>query len=148
MHSTLWKYSTSWKFSLHSVYIFGKDWNFWTKFQSTDLSFNRNILAPLNWKFKTCAHVRIPIVIYKYLDFMCIFSLHWRYVLMNDLGQWFYELDCMSFSKNLLWSVICTYYVQMSTLLVKVDMFSKGWHFAQQKVFPGRVTWSHSWLYL
>ena len=28
VHSTWWKYSTSWKFSLHFVYIFRTSWNF------------------------------------------------------------------------------------------------------------------------
>ena len=52
-------HSTSWKFSLYFVYIFIADWNFLTKFCSSDPSFNRNILTPLYLKSETSAHAQL-----------------------------------------------------------------------------------------
>ena len=49
-------HSTSLKFSVHFVYIFGMDWGFAIKFGSSDPSFNRNILRSLYLKFKASAH--------------------------------------------------------------------------------------------
>ena len=34
-------------------------------------------------------------------------SLHWGYSLINEVGQWFYQLGNMNFSKNVLRSVYC-----------------------------------------
>ena len=61
VHSTLRKYSTSWKCSLHFVDIFRADWKFLIKFCSSDPSFNRNILRFQHLKFQTCAHAHIAI---------------------------------------------------------------------------------------
>ena len=47
VHSTSWKFSNSWKFGLYFVYIFIADWNFLTKFCSSNPSFNINILRSL-----------------------------------------------------------------------------------------------------
>ena len=44
VHSTWWKYSTSWKFSLHFVYIFRTSWNSLILFCSSNPSYKRNIL--------------------------------------------------------------------------------------------------------
>ena len=52
-------YSTSWKISLHFVYIFRTDWNFLIKFCSSDTSFDRNILTFLYLKFKTSVNVKV-----------------------------------------------------------------------------------------
>ena len=52
----LWKFSTSLKFGLYFAYIFITDWNFLTKFCSSDPSFNRNILTSLNLKSETSRH--------------------------------------------------------------------------------------------
>ena len=64
VHFILWKYSTSWKYSLYFVYIFRMCWNFLIKFCSSDPSFDRNILRFLYLKFKTSAHAHITIAYY------------------------------------------------------------------------------------
>ena len=44
------------------------------------------------------------------------------YILINEVGQWFYQLDHVTFWKNIFWFVNCAmffyqiYFVQMSTL--------------------------------
>ena len=51
-----------------------------------------------------------------------VLDLDWGYILINEVGQRFYELDHVTFSKNIFWSVNCTlffyqiYSAQMSTL--------------------------------
>ena len=52
-------YSASWKFGLYFVCIFVVDWNFLTKFFSSDSSFNRNILTSLYLKSGTSAHAQL-----------------------------------------------------------------------------------------
>ena len=59
VHSTWWKYPTSWKFNQHFVYIFRTGWNFLIQICSSNLSYNRNILRSLYLKFKTSAHAQI-----------------------------------------------------------------------------------------
>ena len=55
VHSTSWKFSTWWTFSLYFVYIFIADSIFLTKFCSSDPSFNGNILISLYLKSETFA---------------------------------------------------------------------------------------------
>ena len=50
------QFSTSWKFVLYFVYIFIANWNFSTKFCSSDLIFKRNVLTFLYSKSETSAH--------------------------------------------------------------------------------------------
>ena len=78
VHSTWWKYPTSWKFNQHFVYIFRTGWNFLIKIWSSNLSYNRNILRSLYLKFKTSAHAQITITHY--------------YVLFTYFLTW-YELE-------------------------------------------------------
>ena len=59
VHSTSWKFSTWWKFSLYLVYIFIADWNFLTKFCSSNPSFNGNILMYLYLKSETSAQAQL-----------------------------------------------------------------------------------------
>ena len=59
VYSTSWKCSTWWKFGLHFVYIFIADWNFLTKFCSSNPSFNGNILTFLYLKSETSAHAQL-----------------------------------------------------------------------------------------
>ena len=59
VHSTLWKFSTWWKFGLQSVYIFIADWNFLAKFCLSDPSFNENILTSLYLKSETSTHAQL-----------------------------------------------------------------------------------------
>ena len=68
-------------------------------------------------------------------------------LLVNKVCQWFYELDHVTFSKNVFWSVnfalpfcqICC--IQKSTL--NVDISTKKLHKLQ--AVPGKVMWPHSW---
>ena len=123
VHSTLWKYSTSWKCSLHFVYVFRTDWNFLTKFCISDPSFSRNILSSLYLKFKTSAHAYIVITNYYVLftNFLR-WSEFWGYIMENEVGQWFYQLNHVNFSEKKSWSVnyimffYQIYFVQISTL--------------------------------
>ena len=77
--------STSWKFSLHFVYIFSTNWNFLIQFCRSDLSFNKNILRSLNLKFKASAHAQITIShsCVLFADFLT------RYDLENYIGDTF-----------------------------------------------------------
>ena len=58
-------------------------------------------------------------IIYIFLDMIWIWNLHWGYILINEAAQWFYQLDHVTFTKNVFWSVNCTvcfyqiYYIQM-----------------------------------
>ena len=61
VHSTVRKYPTLWKFGLHFVYIFRTDWNFLTKFDSSDPGF-KSIWILLQLKFKTPAHASIVFI--------------------------------------------------------------------------------------
>ena len=38
-------------------------------------------------------------------DMIVSWKLHWRYALINKVGQWFYQLCNENFSKNIFWSV-------------------------------------------
>ena len=67
VHSTLWKYPTSWKSILHFVYVFRAEQRFLAKFWSPDTSFNENILTPLNSNFKTFVHAQIATTHYNVL---------------------------------------------------------------------------------
>ena len=59
VHSTSCKFSTWWKFGLYFVYIFIADWNFLTKFCSSDPSFNGNILASLYLKSEISYYIQV-----------------------------------------------------------------------------------------
>ena len=56
------------------------------------------------------------------IEMIWIWDLHWGSILVNEVGQWFYQLDHVTFYKNVFWSVnfslffyqLC--YIQMSTL--------------------------------
>ena len=75
VHSTWWKYSTSWKHSLYFVSIFRTGWNF--------LIF---ALFTNSWHEMN-------------------FKLSLVYILINEVGQWFYLLDHVVLSKNIFWFV-------------------------------------------
>ena len=107
--------------------IFRRDGNFLIKFCSSDSSFNRNILRSLYLKFKASAHAHIAIAYYyalftNFLTWYEFLKLSLVYILINEVGQWFYQLDHVTFSKNIFWSVNWTlfynqiYSVQMSSL--------------------------------
>ena len=81
MHSTSWKFSSLWKSGLYFVYIFIGDWNFLTKFCSSDRSFNRNILTSLYLKSETSAHAELHNYLfiqttYKFHDMVSVGNLH------------------------------------------------------------------------
>ena len=60
-------HSTWWKLGLYFVYVFIADWNFLTKFCSSDSSFNGNIL-----KSETSAHAQLC----HYLFIHTIYTFH------------------------------------------------------------------------
>ena len=103
-------------------YIFRTDWNFLMKFCSSDPSFNRNILRSLYLKFKPS---------HKFLVIIWILNAYWGYILIGKVGEWFYQFDCVTFSKNIFWSVNCTlfynqiYSVQMSSLYLVKELAFK-----------------------
>ena len=82
VHSTSWKFSSSWKFGLYFVYFFIANWNFLTKFYSSDLSVNSNVLTFLSLKFETSAHAQLLNysflhTIWKFHDMASVGNLHW-----------------------------------------------------------------------
>ena len=92
----LQKYSTLWKFSLNFCLYLRIDLGiFFTKFWSSDSSFNRNILKPLHLKFEISTHAQIENtclhIIYKFPDMIWSWNLHRGYSLINEVGQWFFS---------------------------------------------------------
>ena len=90
VHCTSWKFSTCWKFSLYFVYIFIVDWNFLTKFCSSDPSFSRNILTYQYLKSEIFAHAQLCDysfihTIYKFHSMVSAGNSHWGYLLINGL---------------------------------------------------------------
>ena len=90
VHSTLWKFSTWWKFGLYFVYIFIVDWNFLAKFCSSDPSFNGNILTSLYLKSKTSTHAQLCdysfiYAIYKFHGMVLAGNSHWGYLLISGV---------------------------------------------------------------
>ena len=74
-------HSTSWKFGLYFVCIFIANWNFLTKFWSSDPSFSRNILTSLYVKSETSAHAQLRNclfihTIHKFHDKVSVGNLH------------------------------------------------------------------------
>ena len=57
-------HSISGEFSLYFVHIFITDWDFLTKFGSSDPSFNRSILTLLYLQFETSTHAQIEVIHY------------------------------------------------------------------------------------
>ena len=83
-------HSTWLKFGLYFVYIFIADWNFLTKFCSSDPSFNGNILTSLYLKSETSAHAQLCDysfihTIYKFHSMMLAGNSHWGYLLINGV---------------------------------------------------------------
>ena len=67
-------------------------------------------------------------------------NLHWKYTLINKIGQWFYQLDHVTFSKNIFCSVN-PFTIFIMSKYAKVDISMKK--AAHQKVFLGKVTQPH-----
>ena len=70
------------------VCIFIVDWNFLTKFFSSDPRFNGNILTYLYLKSGTSAHAQLCNysfihTIHKFHDMVSVGNLHWGYFLIN-----------------------------------------------------------------
>ena len=123
VHCTPWKYSTSWKFSrlfISSERIEIFKLNFAALIHVSKVG----ILIFKNLNNCVCENYNYSLlrIIYKFIDILWISNLHWGYILINEVGQRFYQFDHVSFSKNVFWSVNCTpffnqiYHVQMSTL--------------------------------
>ena len=78
--------------------------NFLIKLCSSDPSFNRNILRALYLKFKTSALAHIAIAYYyalftNFLTWHEFLKLPLVYILINGVGQWFYQPDHVTFVK-------------------------------------------------
>ena len=122
--------------STNTLFHFGEIQSTFCLYLQTGLEFFNQILqlwSKFQWKhfeipiFKisnicVCAHCNhlLVCIIYKFPVIIRILNLHWRYILISEVGQWFYQLYHATCSKNLFWSVNCTlfynqiYSVQMS----------------------------------
>ena len=80
-------YSTWWKFGPYFVYIFITDWNFLTKFCSSDPSFNGNILTSLYLKSETFAYAQL-------CDYSFILTLY-RFHGMVLVARRIYLISCV-----------------------------------------------------
>ena len=79
MHSTLWKFSASWKLSLHIFYVLKITWRFSSK--GLDQRFSRNIFTPLRLHFDRSTLVQRVIsrkkdTIYKFQNMLSVRKLH------------------------------------------------------------------------
>ena len=123
-------------------YIFRRDWNFLMKFWSSDPSFNRKILRSLYLKLKPSAHGHIAItyhftIIYKFLAIIRILNALWGYILVGKVGRWFYQLDRLTFSKNIFWSVNWTlFYNQIYTVQMSSSYLVEGLTFKVRNCTP------------
>ena len=109
LHLTSWKYFTLWKFSLDFVRILRTNWifelNFAALIQVSIDAFWHSFVWNLN-------HVRmrkLQLFITRY-DWQVSwhdmnFKLTLGYLLTNEVGQWSNQLDRVTFSKNVFWSV-------------------------------------------
>ena len=98
--------------SQNGLELFNQILQFWSKFQQKDFEIpifkNSNICACAH-----CNHLCLRII-YKFLVAIWISNLHWEYILISEVGQWFYQLDHVTLSKNVFWSVNCTlFYIQI-----------------------------------
>ena len=107
-----WKramHSTSWKFSLYFVHIFRTDWNFLTLLSSLIQVSIEAFWNSYTWKLKHLRmrklHYSLLHIIYKFLKMIWIWKLHWGYILVNEIGQWCYQLDHATFCKYMFWFV-------------------------------------------
>ena len=97
------------------------------KFCNSDPSFNRNILRSLYLKFNPSAHAHIAIT-YSFVLFTnflsySILNVHWGYILISKVGQWFYQLDHVTFSKSLFWSVKCTLFYNQTCSVQMLSLY-------------------------
>ena len=109
--------STSWKFNLYFVYIFRTDWNFLTKFGSSDPSFNRRILTLLYLKFEAFAHAQIAINHY----YILLTSFLTWCELETYIGDTFREMKFANDFINLItrlfpkWILVCKFCTALAT---------------------------------
>ena len=148
-------YFTLWKYSQYFVYTFRTDGNCLTKYGSSSSSFHRNILTLPYLKFKTSAHAQIAFIHYYILftSFLWIWNLQWRYSLMNEVGQWFYQLDHVTFSKNVFFFVnFALPFAKFISPKCQLNSLFKCWHFywkvAHFVTSSRKVTWPYLWCQL
>ena len=72
--------------------------NFLIKLCSSNSSFNGNILISLYYKIQSTSakadcrlQLLITSIIYKFDDMIWTWNFHWRYILINEVCQWFYD---------------------------------------------------------
>lgn len=92
MHSTLWKFSTTWKMP----------WNFLTKFLRTDQLFSRNIFTSLSLISETSAYAQLT-----FFDIGPVENLHWGF----QIASWM-------LSHNFSWKyfLVCNFYLKVQPL--------------------------------
>ena len=107
VYSNWWKNSASWKISVYFAYIFRTTSKNLTKFWSFNLSLKKKHFgsSKLNiWNIWACAYGSCSVLhtCYKFPDRIWRWNLHWGYSFIKELGQWFYQIDHKTFSKNVL----------------------------------------------
>ena len=89
------------------------------------------------WNICTCANRSFPLqnTTYEFPDMIWSWNLHWRYSLIYEAGQWFYQLGQVTFSKKVFWSSNCTIFLSNFlrwhfnfTTCVEVDISSEKLH--------------------
>ena len=68
---------------------------FFIKFCYSDPSFNRNIWRSIYLKFKQLrmSNCNSSLLRISWHEINLKLSLHWRYILISEVGQWFYQVD-------------------------------------------------------
>ena len=111
----------------HNVFKF-----FLTKFGSSDLSFNRNILTLSIWNLKHLSMSKFQLFINIYYLQVCwhdmSLKLTLRYLLINEVSQWFFNLITWLFQK--IYSDLFILYGLFTKFMLKYQLYSlcEGWH--------------------
>ena len=89
------------------------------------------------WNICTCSNRNFSLqhTTYEFPDMIWSWNLHWGYSLLNEAGQWFYQLVQVTFSKKVFWSSNCTIFLSNFlrwhfnfTTCVEVDISSEKLH--------------------
>ena len=115
------------EFCLHFVYIFITDLSFFlTKFGSSDLSLNRNILALSIWNLKHLSMSKFQLFINIYYLQVCWHDMSLKltlwYLLINEVSQWFFNLITWLFQK--IYSDLFILYGLFTKFMLKYQFYS------------------------
>ena len=86
--------------------LFNQIFHFWSKFQQKYFEIPISKISD-NCACAHCNHLCLSII-YKILVTIWILNLHWGYILIREVGQWYYQLDHVTLSKYIFWSANCT----------------------------------------